>query len=159
MFVAIAIFLAFTVLPIPGNVKIFTVMSGSMEPALKVGSVVVVAPASEYKIGDIISFTANDNKKISVTHRIQQIKTDIDFNTYYVVKGDANESFDSAPVYGKMIIGRVIFSVSFLGFILAWIQKPMIFFAIVLIPAAIIVCREIKKILIQINLLKSNRKP
>ena len=35
--------------------KAYLVQSGSMEPAIKTGSVTIIKPASEYKIGDIIT--------------------------------------------------------------------------------------------------------
>ena len=54
----IALLLIISVLPITGNYKVMTVLSGSMEPTIKMGSIVVVKPQENYKIGDIITFTS-----------------------------------------------------------------------------------------------------
>lgn len=62
--IAIAALIAFSGLvvlstlsiPIPGDLHIYSVETGSMEPSIKTGSVVFVAPAENYKIGDVITF-------------------------------------------------------------------------------------------------------
>ncbi len=41
------------------GIRSFVVVSGSMQPAIKVGSIVFVKPAGSYQLGDVIAF---DNK-------------------------------------------------------------------------------------------------
>ena len=48
--------LIFSAFPVKGNFKSLVVLSSSMEPKVKMGSVVAVRPAAEYKVGDIITF-------------------------------------------------------------------------------------------------------
>jgi len=48
---------AMSVLGIPQGLRTFVVQSGSMEPAIKTGSLVFVKPQSDYQVSDII--TAN----------------------------------------------------------------------------------------------------
>src|SRR3989344_1401902 len=71
---AVLVFLAVLVLasalPIPGGVKTFVVRSGSMEPAIHTGSVVVVFPSSDYNVGHIITFGPNTRTETPTTHRI-----------------------------------------------------------------------------------------
>lgn len=151
---AAAFFLAITVLPIPGNIKLFTVMSGSMEPAIKTGGVVVVSPLSEYKVGDIISFSVVEDKMVSVTHRITRIEQ-TNNETVYIVKGDGNELEDSDPVKKNEIIGKVIFTIPWMGFLLAWAKKPIVFTAIIFIPASLIIYNEFQKIFCQLSAVKN----
>ena len=51
--VAIALLLIVSVFPITGNYKLMIVQSGSMAPAIKMGGLVIVKPADDYKIGDV----------------------------------------------------------------------------------------------------------
>jgi signal peptidase len=46
----VAILLIVSTIPVTGNIKIMTVLSGSMEPAIKTGSVVIVKPFNDYKM-------------------------------------------------------------------------------------------------------------
>ncbi|HOX29558.1 MAG TPA: signal peptidase I [Candidatus Paceibacterota bacterium] len=154
LLVSVAFFLAITILPVPGNIKFFSVMSGSMEPAIKTGGVVVVSPRSEYKVGDIISFSTVEDKMVSVTHRITRIEQD-NYETVYIVKGDGNEFEDSDPVKPNEIIGQVIFTLPWVGFLLGWAKKPIVFTAIVFIPASLVIYNEFQKIFCQLHAVKN----
>ena len=119
IFIIIAIFLAIPLIPIQGNYIVKSVQSGSMEPAIKKGSVIVIIPSSDYKIGDVVTFKKN---RTPITHRVVDIKKK-EINVY-VTKGDANESLDMWEVYENDIIGKSVFSVPFLGYIVDFIKKP-----------------------------------
>ncbi len=54
---AVVLFVVVSMFPIPGNYKLLIVQSGSMEPNIHTGSVVVVKPAENYKAGDVITFS------------------------------------------------------------------------------------------------------
>ena len=74
--IVVGALIAFSMLPIKNNYQVLTVMSGSMEPTIPTGSVIVIKPATEYKVDDIITFkTPGSNKKKDfTTHRIKEIK-------------------------------------------------------------------------------------
>jgi signal peptidase len=146
----VAVFLAATILPIPGNIKIFTVMSGSMEPTIKIGGIVVVKPTLNYKVGDIISFSADINVKSSITHRVTAINQK-GSQTIYTVKGDANDVPDSNPVKKENVIGRVLFTIPWIGYALVWARQPLVFMAIIFIPAIAIIYGEFEKIFAELN--------
>ncbi len=150
---AIAILLIVSVLPITGNIKFMIVQSGSMEPEIKTGSIVMVKPASEYKVGDIITFGAYSKTKAPTTHRIYEIKD----NTY-ITKGDANNAPDSKIVSQKEIIGKVIIDVPYLGYAVHAVRQPVGFVAVLIIPALIIIGDEIKKIIKEAKRIKANKK-
>src|SRR3990167_3351690 len=76
-----------SMLPIPGNIEVKIVKSGSMEPAIPTGSVVMVRPSVSYAVGDVITFGKDTKTDIPTTHRIVAMNAD---NTF-TVKGDANE--------------------------------------------------------------------
>lgn len=95
--------------------EVYSVISGSMEPALPVGSVVYVEPAevSEVEVGDIIAFHDVDTV---VTHRVVEIHPD---EGEFITKGDANNTTDITPTYFWALIGRVKICIPMLGRLLS----------------------------------------
>ena len=141
----IAVLLIVSVFPITGNYKVLTVLSGSMEPAIKTGAVVVIKPASDYKIGDIITFGHSTRTETPITHRIYDIKI-AGGQAVYITKGDANNSPDIKEIAKKDVEGKVLFSVPYFGYLINFVKKPIGFILIIIAPAAIIVYDEIRKI-------------
>ena len=142
---AIAILLIFSVFPITGNYKLLIVQSGSMAPAIKMGGIVVVKPADDYKIGDVITFGPYTRTKAPTSHRIYDIKV-TEGQAVYITKGDANNAPDAREISKRDVLGKVLFSVPYVGFAVDFAKKPLGFALIIIVPAAIIVFDEIKKI-------------
>lgn len=91
---------------------LFYIKTGSMEPALPIGSIVVVDPVAEPEIGDIFAYRAGT---MVVIHRI--IAKD---GNNYTFKGDANASPDISPVAGEQILGKVTIKLTFPARIAKW---------------------------------------
>jgi signal peptidase len=153
--VLVAILLIVSAFPIPGNYKVMVVKSGSMEPTIKTGSIVVVKPASDYKIGDIITFGPYSKTKAPTTHRIYEMKVE-GGEPIYITKGDANNAPDTREIKKIDIVGKVLFSVPFVGYAVDFAKKPLGFALIIIIPAAIIIYDEIRKIFGEIKKKKQN---
>jgi signal peptidase len=119
--------------------KSFVVQSGSMEPAIMTGDIVVVSHQEKYFVNDVVTFYDADHKII--THRLVEI------NNEYLTKGDANRSFDEAKVSSSQIIGKVILVVPRLGYLMAFIKTTKGLIILVLIPAAIYIIDELLKIM------------
>lgn len=85
------------------NKRPTVIITGSMEPIIKVNSVVVLEPVSlkDLQKDDIIRY--NSYNGYSVLHRVVYTTP-----TYVVTKGDANETNDTFPVTGEQITGRVV---------------------------------------------------
>jgi len=152
--VCIAILLAASVFPIPGNIKVMIVQSGSMQPAIKMGSVVVAKPADEYKIGDVITFGLATKNKSSFTHRIYDIKV-VAGEPRYITKGDANKTSDKREIRSGEIIGKVLFDIPYLGYAVKAARKPFGFLLIIVVPAVIIIYDELRKIFKEIRKTKN----
>jgi signal peptidase len=148
--ILIALALLFSAVPIPGNFKVLAVLSGSMEPAIKTGSLVAIRPATGYQVGDIITFGKMSKTNIPTTHRILEVKESAGQITY-VTKGDANESADTKEVARREILGKVLLIVPYAGFAVSAAQKPLGFVFIIVVPAGIIIADEIKKIILEIK--------
>lgn len=141
--VLVALTLVVSIFPVPGNIKVLTVLSGSMEPAISTGSVVVIKPTSNYDAGDVVTFDSGDD--IPTTHRIVSEQSGENGVTY-TTKGDANESADTEEVQENDILGKVYVDVPFMGYLLAFVQEPMGLMLLVVVPGVIIVYEEIKKL-------------
>lgn len=113
-----------------------------MEPTVKTGSIVVVKPSLEYKVGDIITFGKDDKKNIPTSHRINAIRM-VQGKMFYTTKGDANNVPDAKEISQKEIIGKVIFKLPYLGYVLDMAKKPIGFILLVAIPALAIIYDEV----------------
>ncbi len=139
----------------PFELKI--VRSGSMEPAISTGSVVLIQPTTDYKVGDVITFGDDTRTSVPTTHRIVSTRTD-GATTYFETKGDANEDVDPSETPASKIIGRVAYSLPYAGYILAFSKTQLGFALLVLIPAALIICYEAIGITQEVKLILRRRR-
>lgn len=153
----IAVLLIVSVFPIPGNYKILVVQSGSMEPEIKMGGAAIVKPATDYKIGDVITFGPMSKTRAPTTHRIYDIRINEFGEPRYITKGDANNAPDQREIQKGEIIGKVLFSVPYAGYVVAFARKPLGFMLIIIVPAAIIIFDEVKKIWKEASRLKKEK--
>ncbi|WP_059170869.1 signal peptidase I SipW [Bacillus sp. FJAT-27445] len=83
-----------------------TVLSGSMEPTFKTGSIIVVNPVEDktsLKKGDVITFMIEENQL--ATHRIMEVIKN-DNQVMYKTKGDNNNSADTDLVLGQNVVAK-----------------------------------------------------
>lgn len=159
----IAIIVAISGLNIPGGIKFYTVQSGSMEPSIHTGSVVVSKSLVNYQKGDIIIFKAEKdrlvkNPRYTTTHRIYEVTTK-DGKEEYVTKGDANNAPDSEPTGKELILGKAMFSIPLLGFPVSFAKTKEGLIIIVVIPATLIIYGELVSIKNEtVKLLKERKK-
>lgn len=111
-----AILISFSVLSASGFVKARIVLTGSMEPTIKPGDIVLLAPTprTQPQLGDIAAYTARRFSGESVgifTHRI----IGGDPVNGWVMKGDANPSPDVQKPKAADINGVVFFVVPWIG--------------------------------------------
>ena len=83
--------------------EIYNVISGSMEPEIPVGSLILVAPSQPESIieGDIIAFESTDSV---VTHRVVENKK---LEGELITKGDANEKEDINDSVRSPVLDRL----------------------------------------------------
>lgn len=95
------------VVPAVLHVKSYAVASGSMEPEMPVGSLVLVRKTepADLKTGDIIVFASPRKDGENVTHRVTANDPE---RKQLTTKGDANESQDPEPVPYDRVVGRVV---------------------------------------------------
>lgn len=122
---------------------LFVVQSGSMTPSIGIGSVVVTKKSADYKKNEVISFFRKEGS--IVTHRIVDI-FERDGDILYKTKGDANVGEDIFSVRKSQIFGKVIISIPFIGYLVAFAKTKIGIIILVLIPAIWIISEEIFKI-------------
>lgn len=101
------------------------VTTGSMEPEINSGELIIIKKKDKYEIKDIVTYIDKDG--FLVTHRIIEID---DFNM--ITKGDGNDLKDEeTPI--DCIKGKVVFHSKLLGYFFIHLLKPIIFIYIVII--------------------------
>ena len=156
--VGLGLVIAVSFFNLPGGIKLYTVMSGSMEPTIGLGSLILVKGQPGYQPGDIITYKLaedanNPRPKVTATHRIFAIKDNIG-QLEFVTKGDANDQPDSGPVRADLIIGKVIAHLPYLGRAAAFAKTKEGFILAVIIPATLIIYSEILNIKNEIKKLR-----
>ena len=133
------------------------VMSGSMEPALKVGGLIVTKPIKLRKIevGDIITFKTGEQK---VTHRVTGI-IEQEGKPWFQTKGDANEEPDPNFVSSnEEEMRKVVLHFSYLGFAAIFMKSKLAFLPLVGIPALLLIGMYTREIYKEIKEWKKKRR-
>jgi len=123
-----------------GGYRSFLVQSGSMEPTIMTGDIVVVHSQPQYFINDTITFFGSDGR--IVTHRIIGVSQKED-KTVFTTKGDANRSVDSDVAKPDKIIGKVILVIPKLGYFVNFSKSLPGLIILVFIPTFFLVLDEL----------------
>ena len=114
-----AVILLCSLLVLPGmtGFHMYNVLSGSMEPAIPVGSLLYVRSGDPEQVEDedIIAFYGSLEDSGIITHHV--VKNNVVSGTF-TTKGDANDKEDPTPVSYDNYIGRVTLSVPYVGRVL-----------------------------------------
>ena len=102
--------------PTPFGYGAAVVLSGSMEPELSMGDLIIVCESETYKENDVVVF---QDRGILVVHRIIAVDGDT-----FVTRGDANNVADE-PINISAIKGKVLFWIPFVGNIVSLIKTPI----------------------------------
>jgi len=158
--ILVALVVAVSAFPAKGNIQIKVVESGSMEPNIKTGAIVLIKPSANYSVGDVITFDGNfkdaKGKRVPITHRITEVKNE-NGKVSYMTKGDANEEADGEFIPALRVVGKVLFSVPYVGYAIDTAKKPYGFLALVIIPALLIIWSQIENIWKEVKKMKTEK--
>ena len=102
-------------MPMPFGYGAAVVLSGSMEPVLSKGDLIIVKEKESYKVGDVVVFQSG---KSLIVHRI--IKID---DKKVITQGDANNVAD--PEFDTQFIkGKEVFRIPYIGVLVDIIKTP-----------------------------------
>lgn len=139
----LVIIVALFLLPRVSGWRLDAVMSGSMEPAFRVGGVIVSKPVEpgEISAGDIIVYRSGETL---ITHRVVDVINESELS--FITKGDANEDPDMSPVPASSVVGKVFFDLPYLGYLAAFIKTRLGFLLAILLPGLGIISLELKSL-------------
>ncbi len=92
------------------GVRIYSVISGSMEPAIPTGSLLYITEAQpeEIKEEEVIAFYGVKDSASIITHRVVENRVVMG---EFITKGDANQTQDMNPVPYDNFIGKVAYTI------------------------------------------------
>ena len=141
------------------NFRMFTVISGSMEPKYKIGDVLIAREIDpeKIKVGDTISYlgAVNSFKDKVVTHEVVGIDK-IDGRYYFHTKGLANLVEDPL-VSAEQLYGKVIYKSVIISFIYKIVSTNIGFYLFIIIPILYIISSEIIATLLEKEEKKRNK--
>jgi signal peptidase len=151
LLVLLAIVLPFVIYAVPqvvGANHSYAVLSGSMEPTMNPGDVIIVnsVAASKIETGDVITFRKGGEKR-PTTHRVIEV-VEQDGTGAFRTKGDANEDPDQSlvgpdEIQGKvMSIGGHLFVIPYMGYVLQFANTQLGFVALFVVPIALLILTE-----------------
>ena len=119
------------------GLDLYVVLSGSMEPEYKTGSVIYVkeTEATELEVGDVITYQID--AETVATHRIIEI-TEVDGDVAFRTKGDANEMEDATAVLANQVVGTPIFTIPNLGYLVSYIHTASGRYAVIAVGATLL---------------------
>ncbi|MDD5073778.1 MAG: signal peptidase I [Candidatus Shapirobacteria bacterium] len=150
LFIFSSLLVLMTKITWPGKIRLFTVQSGSMAPAINPGDLILVREEPFYQVGDIITFADFSLVKRTTTHRIVEINW-LDEKQFYLTKGDANPVNDPYLIEPGLVLGKVFKRVNRLGFVFDFISSREGKIFLLFIPALVIVGQELMVIIFEIK--------
>ncbi len=130
------------------GLKIYSIVTGSMEPKYKIGDVILVKEVdfTSLKVGDVIAYLGmeNDLKDKVITHQIEAILHEGDKSIFYT-KGIASNVTDP-PVYEEQIYGKVVCKFLILSLIRKMINSVWGFLFVILLPLVVLFIFEFKEV-------------
>lgn len=121
------------------------VLSGSMEPELKVGDIVVseAVDSSSIKVGDIITYKMGTNTL--VTHRVIEV-IEMNGSNFYKTKGDANNVEDNDLVSQDNVVGKLALRIPKGGYVVDIFASPIGFIIFFIMPIVVLIGNGIKEV-------------
>lgn len=115
------------------------VVSGSMEPTINVGDLVIINTRDkEVSLDDVVTFT--DASGSFVTHRVSE-----SLESGLITKGDANNAEDEDIVKAENVVGKYVFRIPYFGVIIHSLQNPLTLMLILIIGIIICILASIDK--------------
>jgi signal peptidase len=115
--------------------RALAIAGGSMEPAIPRGSLVLAVPGASYGVGDVVAVQAGG--ATPYTHRVIRV-AERDGRPYFETKGDASAAPDSQLVPLDALIGRVVFTLPLLGYLVFLVANGAGLLGLLAVGAAIL---------------------
>jgi len=132
--------------------EVLVVRSGSMQPAISTGGIVIIDRAAiRPPVRAIASFREPDGSVI--THRIVAMEGPL-----FVTKGDANDDNDVLQRPASAVYGTVVLSLPFLGYLIHLLQAPAAFLVLLLGTGGFLIADAIRTITRELSRMRRDRR-
>ncbi len=115
--VTVAVLVVAVLVPRLGGATPYTILTGSMEPGMPPGTLVVDSPVepTEITVGTVITYQLESGRTTVVTHRVVAVGVDATGELRFTTQGDANSAPDAATVRPVQVRGERWYAVPHLG--------------------------------------------
>ena len=136
--------------------QIYIVRSNSMSPTFETGSLLLVkhVDTSSIQVNDIITYKGQ-NDTVATTHRVVNILNEDGLK--FVTRGDANNVDDPIPVSADEVVGKVVYFIPYIGYLLGFIRTKQGLLIFIIIPVLIIIITQLLSLIKELN--KKEDKP
>lgn len=127
-----------------GGYSFFKVVTGSMEPEIPVGALILSKETemNDIEVGEVVCFRSKSPDMFGkiITHRVIEIVNAEDNTLQFITKGDANLSLDGYYVSQQNLIGKVVWQSGSgkLSGILNFLSNKFGFLSCIAFPALLI---------------------
>lgn len=124
-----------------------TVLTGSMEPAISAGDVVVDEQISplDAELGDVVTFRDPEDQSRLITHRVVGIRR-VGSHLWFRTQGDANNTTERWRIAADGALGRVAYVVPWVGHAAVIARTPLGLWLFVLVPLVLLAAEELWRI-------------
>lgn len=126
----------------------YIVQTGSMEPEIPTGSMILVyyEEPEDIESGEVITFYSNvKDRSVKITHRVIDRSRTGD-RYIYLTKGDALEFADGEWRPEENVIGEVRYTSSLFGALIRNYREQKVFFGLIIILSSLIIIDEMRNI-------------
>jgi signal peptidase len=132
--------------------EVLVVRSGSMQPAISTGGIVIVdRGAHSPPILAIASFREPDGS--IVTHRVVGMD-----GSRFITRGDANDANDSVHRPIASVYGTVVLSLPFVGYLIHLLQQPVVFLALLVGTGGFLIADALRTIVNELARMRRDRR-
>lgn len=127
--------------------QMYIVAGGSMSPTFEVGSLAILeyVEPQQIKAGDVLTYRSESSEGVT-THRVMKVhEANGEFS--FTTRGDANEIDDGYPVQAPNVIGRVIWTIPYLGLLMDFAQSKTGLLTLIIIPGVLLIIFETRNLL------------
>lgn len=129
------------------GLRLYSVQTDSMVPALQPGDLAISVKPARLQSGDIISYRSSNNSSQIISHRL--IKTFLR-KGYVIAKGDNLNYPDPAVPYSS-ITGKTIKVIPKMGYAINTLRSPAGLIGLVYLPALALAAYELSRLAGHIN--------
>ena len=127
----------------------YVIVSGSMEPTIKIKDAVVVrrCEIDDIKKGDVITYRSLEETYygILITHRVVGIE-EVNGEKVFITKGDNNETIDRSPIKFSQVQGKVAMRIPKIGYLKYFLTNYEGWIIAIVLPSIGIIAYDILKL-------------